>query len=245
MRILTKKIFSLWFLCLSITSLITSCSTSQYGYPPDGAKLAQTALLPSSQKKLEVIPFIDSRLKDSNSDYFILWLIPPFPYGFGDYEQPEKADFFTSISNFKFDPSKDIARDASTSFEASNLFNQVQYSNSPGKLEADYIMSGEIHSTRYTGRRFSYCSSFLTVIWWTIGAPLGTSYNRISITLYLKDRQGNTVWQYSGDKDDYTVDWMYSPYDDCNMYPELTNAILNEAVMDMYNKALENPKLLN
>jgi len=240
---LKRGFYFLGVLFLSI--ILSGCYSEQFGYPSDGSPMTKAALTPFVNKTVEVLPFKDSRPADSNTNMYVLWLIPPFPYGYGVYERPEKADFFTSISDFKFDPAKDLARAASTSFQLSNIFNNVLYSNAPGDHKADYTMSGEIHSTQYTGRRFSYCSSFFTVIYWTLGAPLGTSYNRVALTVFLKDKSGNVIWQYSGDKDDYTVDWMYNPYDDCSMYPELTNQILNEAVMDLYNRALADPKLLN
>lgn len=229
---------------LFVTCFIASCSSEQFGYPSDGSPMTEVSLTPFVNKTVEVLPFKDSRQHDSNTNMYGLWLVPGFPYGYGIYEQPEKAGFFTSISKFKFDPAKDLARAASTSFQLSNLFTNVLYSNEPGDFKADYTMSGEIHSTQYTGRRFSYCSSFLTVIYWTLGSPLGTSYNRMAFTLFLKDKNGNVLWQYSGDKDDYTVDWMYNPYDDCSKYPLLTNQILNEAVMDLYYKVRANPGIL-
>ena len=225
--------------------LLNGCNSEQYGYPSEGSQMVQTSLTPLTQKRLEVIPFKDSRPLNANSDWFFLWLVPLFPYGFGDYQRPEKADFFTSISDYKFDPSRDLARAVSSSLEQSNIFSQVQYRNSQGKFEADYLLSGEIHSTRYTGRRISYCSSFLTVIWWTLGAPLGTNYNNISFTLTLTSKAGDIVWQYTGEESDYNVDWMYDSHDDCSMYPQLTSRILNKAVMDLYRKTLENPKILD
>lgn len=240
LKISTRFFFGLFFI-----GLLNGCSSDQYGYPPYSAPMTEVSLTPFVNKTVEVLPFKDSRPIDSNTNMYLLWLVPGFPYGYGVYERPEKAGFFTSISSYKFDPSADLARAASTSFQLSNLFKNVIYSNAPGRYDADYTMSGEILSTQYIGRRFSYCSSFLTVIYWTLGAPLGTSYNEISIIVYLKDKNGNIIWQYSGDKNDYTVDWMYNPYDDCSMYPELTNQILNEAVTDLYNKTLSNPKLLN
>lgn len=232
------------FGCLFVSCFIVSCSSEQYGYPPDGLPMTEVSLTPFVNKTVEVLPFKDSRPIDSNSNMYGLWLVPGFPYGYGIYEYPEKAAFFTSISGFKFDPAKDLARAASTSFQLSNLFKNVIYSNAPGDYKADYTMSGEIHSTKYTGRRFSYGISFFTVVYWTLGAPLGTSYNRMSFTVFLKDKSGNIIWQYSGDKDDYTVDWMYNPYDDCSMYPELTNQILNDAVMDFYYKVRANSGIL-
>lgn len=229
---------------LFLSIILSGCYSEQFGYPSDGSPMTEVSLTPFTNKTVEVLPFKDSRPIKSNINMYPLWLVPGFPYGYGVYEHPEKADFFTSISDYKFNPTKDLARAASTSFQLSNLFKNVQYSNTPGDYKADYTMKGEIHSTQYTGRRFSYCSSFLTVIWWTLGVPLGTSYNHVAFMVYLEDKNGEIIWQYAGDREDHTVDWMYNPYDDCSMYPELTNQILNEAVMDLYNKALADPKLL-
>lgn len=238
-----KRVFC-FLSVLLLAFILSGCYSEQFGYPSDGSPMTEVSLTPFVNKTVEVLPFKDSRPIDANTNMYLLWLIPPFPYGFGVYERPEKADFFTSISDYKFDPAKDLARATSTSFQLSNLFKNVIYSNAPGEYKADYTMSGEIHSTQYTGRRFSYCSSFLTVIYWTLGAPLGTSYNRMAFMVYLKDKSGNIIWQYSGDKDDYAVDWMYKAHDDCSMYPDLTNKILNEAVMNLYNEVRANPGML-
>ncbi len=238
------KILCRLFVCAFASCVVSSCTCEQFGYPANGSFMTEVSLIPLIDKTVEVIPFQDYRAVDSNTNMYILWLIPCFPYGYGVYERPEKANFFTSISKYKFDPPADLARAASTSFQLSNLFKNVQYSNIQGEYKADYILSGKIYSTQYTGRRFSYCTSFLNTIFWTLGAPLGTSYNRMAFSVFLKNRNGDIIWQYSGDKNDYVVEWIYDSHDDCSMYPALTNQILNEAIMDLYNNSIANPNLL-
>ena len=241
MRRNNKKFISKFILILTAV-LIAGCRSKSFIYPEIGTlQTKEASLVPLTNKTVVVLPFNDNRPKAENLNLYFLYMLPIAPFGYGKYEYPEKATWFTSISSFDFNPSIDMARAASTNFQNSKLFKDVIFSNTPGEYKSDYTLEGQINSLLYTGRRFSYGTSYFSYILWTLGAPMGTSFNCVSITLCLKDKNQNVLWQYSSEKEDYTVQWMYSPYADCSMYTALTNKALENAVTDLYNKLRTNP----
>jgi hypothetical protein len=239
-----KKIISKLILILTAV-LIAGCRSKSFIYPEIGTlQTKEASLVPFTNKTVVVLPFNDNRPKDENFNLYFLYIIPIAPFGYGKYEYPEKATWFTSISSFNFNPSIDLARAASTNFQNSKLFKDVIFSNTPGEYKSDYTLEGQINSLLYTGRRFSYGTSYLSYILWTLGAPMGTSFNCVSITFCLKDKNKNILWQYSSGKEDYIVQWMYRPYNDCGMYTELTNKAIEDAITDLYNKIRKNSDFL-
>jgi hypothetical protein len=239
-----KKIISKLILILSIV-LIAGCRSKSFTYPEIGTlQTKEASLVPFTNKTVVVLPFNDNRPKIENLNLYFLYMIPIAPFGYGKYEYPEKATWFTSIGSFDFNPSIDVARAASTNFQNSKLFKDVIFSNTPGEYKSDYTLEGEINSLLYTGRRFSYGTSYFSYILWTLGAPMGTSFNCVSITLYLKDKNQNILWQYSSEEEDYKVQWIYKPYNDCSMYAELTNKAMKDAITNLYNKIRNNPAFL-
>lgn len=239
-----RKIISKFILVLTAV-LIAGCRSKSFIYPEIGTlQTKEASLVPFTNKTVVVLPFNDNRPKDENFNLYFLYMLPIAPFGYGKYEYPEKATWFTSISSFSFNPAIDLARAASTNFQNSKLFKDVIFSNTPGEYKSDYTLEGQINSLLYTGRRFSYGTSYLSYILWTLGAPMGTSFNCVSITLYLKDKNQNILWQCSSEKEDYIVQWMYRPYADCYMYANLTNKAIEDAITDLYNKIRKNPDFL-
>ena len=235
-----KKIILMFVLIISM-GIIAGCRSKSFTYPEIGTLQTKEASLVSFTNKTDVVlPFNDNRPKIENLNLYFLYMLPIAPFGYGKYEYPEKATWFTSIDSFDFNPSIDMARAASMNFQNSKLFKDVVFSNIPGEYKSDYTLEGQINSLLYTGRRFSYGTSYFSYILWTLGAPMGTSFNCVSITLCLKDKNQNILWQYSPEKEDYIVQWMYSPYDDCSMYARLTNKAMEDAITDLYNKIRNN-----
>lgn len=235
-----KKIISTLIL-ITFMIIIAGCRSKSFIYPEIGTlQTKEASLVPFTNKTVVVLPFNDNRPKVDNFNLYFLYMIPISPFGYGKYEYPEKATWFTSIDSFDFSPSIDMARAASTNFQNSKLFKDVFFSNALGEYKSDYTLEGKINSLLYTGRRFSYGTSYFSYILWTLGAPMGTSFNRVSITFYLKDKNQNILWQYSSEKKDYIVQWMYSPYDDCNMYARLINKVMEDAITNLYNKIRNN-----
>lgn len=236
MKLNNKKIMLKLMIVISVV-IIAGCSSERFTYPEIGMlQTKETSLIPLTNKTVVVLPFNDNRPKIENFNLYFLYMIPIALFGYGKYEYPEKAMWFTSINSFDFNPSIDLARATSTNFQNSKLFKDVIFSNTPGEYKSDYTLEGQINSLIYTGRRFSYGMSYFSYILWALGAPMGTSFNCVSITLYLKDKNQNILWQYSSEKEHYKVQWMYCPYADCSMYAELTNKAIEESIMNLYNK---------
>ena len=109
MKLNNKKIMSKLMLVVSVV-IITGCSRERFTYPEIGMlQTKETSLIPLTGKTVVVLPFKDNRPKIENFNLYFLYMIPIVPFGYGKYECPETAAWFTSISSFDFNPSIDLA----------------------------------------------------------------------------------------------------------------------------------------
>lgn len=195
---------------------------------------ASTAML---DKKIIVLPFTDCRPESDDFAMLFLFAIPLCPYGYADYQYPEIAKSFATVHSFQFNPPEDLAKVFVAKLNKSAIFNNVEFSFSADKTQADYFLTGTINSLEYQGKRFSYCLSYAGAVFWLLGAPVATSSNRLAITLFLKDKDNKIVWQYTFDKKDDMTQWIYNKiFSDCNMYSVLADQAANEAILDMASK---------
>ena len=80
---------------------------------------------------------------------------------------------------------------------------------------------------------------------WALGAPSGTSLNRLSLHLKLKSKAGKTLWEHSFEREDYITQWVYARRgEDAKLYAPLMREAMNEAIGDLAAKLKGNPDLL-
>lgn len=233
-----KNALTLSVLSVLVTVLLSGCgATAKFVYPDDIHNLTRLQATPVYSQTVAVLPFDDSRANSNNSGSIYLFLVPLFPYGYYDNNRPDAARSFVSIDEFNFNPSEDLAKAAAMSLRRSNLFKDAFFTFGGEKSQADYVLSGNIISTEYKGRIFSYGLTFVGPIFWLFGAPEGTSTNKLALNFTLRDKQNNLVWEYTTDKSDYIVQWIYyrKGYD-AQMYSKLMEQAMNEAILDLSNK---------
>ncbi len=217
--------------------LIGGCTTPSpsFEYPPAFPPLVKAKDKPLTDKTLAVAEFQDCRGKCNDLDPIYLYLIPLCPFGYFEYDRPENGEWFMSIDKFEFNPSADLARAAVVSMQASNLFAGVSASKAKDVTEADYLLKGAVLSTYYRGRAFSYGLTFEGAWLWILGAPAGTSLNRLGFVLWLVERKtGKVVWTYGFEQEEYLTQWLYFRTGrDVSMFSTLMAEGMNGAVLEL------------
>lgn len=237
MKTLVKKII---FLSIPVFALflVAGCgSTAKFIYPDNIRNLVRLQETPIHNLTIAVLPFDDSRANDNSSSTMYLYLVPLVPYGWICYQRPDAARNFLSIDAYNFTASEDLAKAAAMSLRRSNLFKTAFFTFGGEAVKADYVLTGNIIFTEYKGREFSYGLSIFGEIFWFFGAPAGTSTNKLALTFMLKDNTDRVIWEYTSEKSDYIVQWIYAGMGyDAKMYAPLMEQIMNEAVLDLSKK---------
>ncbi|OGV56889.1 MAG: hypothetical protein A2017_05120 [Lentisphaerae bacterium GWF2_44_16] len=234
-----NKIKFIFFLIL--ISFISGCgTTAKFVYPSNHKNIARFSLNPKYNSTIAVLPFEELRKDNNTSGTYYLYLIPLMPYGYMTYDRPDAARMFVSINQFDFDVSEDMAKAAATSIRRSGLFKDVFFTFGGEKDKADYILTGEIYSTYYKGRIFSYGLSIFGSLFWFLGFPSGTSSNELIFKLQLKSiAENKIIWEYTCSKDDYIVQGLYyGSGRDVKAYTTLMEDCMNNALSDL-NKSLQ------
>lgn len=182
-----------------------------------------------------VVPFAEKRgeLKSYGSVY--KYLIPLVPYGTIRYERPDEAKMFNIQNEFEFNMSENLLDILITAARDSSLFGEVILTPTPSSSKVDVILSGDIHSTLYEGKTYSYGISFLGPALWCFGLPAGSSHKRLSIELYLKQIDtGEVIWSYNLDKEKTIVQGLYRNWGkDVNSFASLMQEGVEEAIVSL------------
>ena len=223
----------------------TNVATFDYNAAPGSITVFQEAGR-SGKKTVAVLPFMDQRSsgildpdKIGERGSLYLGFLPLMPFGYLIKSEPEKSDDFVSLGRFHFDPANDLANAAMVSLKASNLFAGVTRSGNLQQAQTDYIWRGKLLSTAYRGNMYSYCITyFFSHVFWIIGVPSGTSWNRLAVQFELIDRKsGQAVWRYDFNREDSITHWLYARVGkDCSMYALLMKLAMNQALRDLSAK---------
>jgi len=226
--------------------LLASCaSTAKFIYPDKTELIPEASSIPPSVQKVAVLPFEDFRSDDNTTATMSLYYVPLCPYGYVECERPETGSRFTTVESFAFTPSEDLAKAAASSLRRSHLFSDAFFTFGGDSSNADLILEGKVLSTYYKGRMFSYGVSIYSCYLWILGAPYGTSLNRLSVQLTLKSKSGRTLWEFTSTHEDYLVQWMYARRgQDMKFYSSLMRQTMTEAITDLSLKLKANPNLL-
>ena len=237
-----KKIF--FFLAFPL--LLSGCgTTAKFVYPANSRELTEISTIPVYNKKIAVMPFDDCRNDENQSGTLFLYLIPLSPFGWIEYQRPDAASMFVSIANYEFTPSEDLAKAAAVSLRRSNLFEDAFFTYGGEKAMADFVLEGRIESTYYKGRIFTYGLSLDGPVLWFIGAPAGTSLNRLTLKLTLRNKMKKIIWEYTFNREDYIIQWLYYRMGyDAKLYPRIMQQCMNEAIQDLAKHLKNNPELL-
>ena len=238
-----KKMFMMLIALAMLLSIVGCGSTGKFVYPAQMSSLIQVDSKPVLHKSVAILPFDDYR-SDENSTMFAMYLIPLVPFGWAEYERPEAANAFLSILAYEITPSEDLAKATAVSLRHSNLFENTFFTLGGEKEKADYILTGKIKEMKYQGKIFSYGLSYYGPLFWFLGAPAGTSENKLALELTLKDKSGKIIWDWAMTKEDWIVQWLYYRMGhDCRMFTYMYQNGMNDAIGSLAQKIKEHPEL--
>lgn len=184
---------------------------------------------------LAVTPLLEKRgnLKSYGSVY--KYLLPLVPYGTIRYERPDQAKMFNTPHEFEFNMSENLVKLLVDEVRRSALFDSVVLTPTPLESKADLILSGDIHSTLYEGKTYSYGLSFLGPALWCLGLPAGSSHKKLTIGLYIKKKDtGEQIWSYSINKEKTVIQGLYHNWGkDVNSFAALMEEGVKDAIADM------------
>lgn len=228
-------------LCVSIVGCGT---TAKFVYPADGRNLTSFSDGPAYQKKVAVTPFEDMRGDKNRSGTLFFYLVPLMPFGWCNYDRPDAARMFLTISEFQCDVSEDLAKAAAFSLRRSGLFQDAFFTFGGDKDKADFLLEAELFSAHYKGTLYSYGVSILCPYLWFFGLPSGSSYNEVAMTMKLIDLStGRPVWEKKYDVNRKTIQGLYYNWgDDARAYSGLMQEIMNDAIKDM-NRELQRKQI--
>lgn len=232
-----KKIAGL----LLAVSLCGCGTTGKFVYPSNQKQLIKLSDSPKYNCSVAVLPFEEMRKDDNTIGTAFLGYIPLFPYGYVTFDRPDAArGGFVSIDEFDFNVSEDLAKAAATSLRRCGLFKNVFFTYGGEKDKAELTLTGEVYSTLYIGRGFTYGLSIAGPLFWLFGAPCGSSTDELNFKLSLKrNSDGKLLWEYTFQESDYIVQGLYYNMGrDVKNYVTLTEKAMNLAVRDI-DKALQ------
>ena len=238
----TKKIaHTISILCLA---LVTGCGTTgKFVYPAKMTTLFRVGEDRMTDKIVAVLPFDDYR-SDDNSSWYLMYLIPFSPFGWGDYERPDAASMFPSILTYDMTPTEDLGKATAVSLRQSRMFKDSFFTMGGEKDKADFIWHGQIKEMRYRGKMITYGLSVYGPLLWTIGFPASTSENVLSIEFQLKNKHGKVLWEYATERSDWIVQWLYYRMGhDCKAFASIYQNVMNDALSDLANKMNKTPEM--
>ncbi|OGV35173.1 MAG: hypothetical protein A2020_11565 [Lentisphaerae bacterium GWF2_45_14] len=223
--------------------VITLCgcgTTSKFVYPSNQKELVKLSDSPKYDCAVAVLPFEEMRKDDNTIGTLFLYYIPLVPYGYVTYDRPDAARSFVSVNEFDFNVTDDLARASVTSLRRSGLFKDVFFTYGGERDKSELTLTGEVYSTMYKGRVFSYGLSIVAPIFWLLGVPYGTSTDELIFKLCLKrNSDGKILWEYSYSGSEYIVQGLYYNMGrDVRNYVILMETAMNEAAKDI-DKSLQ------
>src|SRR4030095_15672898 len=100
------------------------------------------------------------------------------PFGSMTLETPEGVQMHVNSGLWQFRPADDIARAVAQEMENARIFRETFAGNRAS--EADYVLLGEITSTKYEGKIISYGLSAYGPLLWLFGFPSGHTANELT-----------------------------------------------------------------
>lgn len=151
---------------------------------------------------------------------------------------------FITVAEFDFTPAEDLPKSAALSLRKSGLFKDAFFSYGGDKESADFVLYGEIRSTKYLGHIWTYGLSSFGSLFWLFGAPIGNSECELALVLTLK-KNDQIIWEYTFERSNKIWQgYYYYLGHDTIAYSELIQAAMNEAIVDMAKHFRKHPELL-
>lgn len=211
-------------LALFALLLMTGCMTQRvWTYKADPPVKTK----PLVNKSVAVTPLADDRENINYNKIFFMY-IPLLPYGWMDLNTPEGGQMHVTSGLWLFKPTEDIAKAIAEEINNSGIFKEAFFTNRAS--EAELNLRGNLKSTYYNGKLFSYGLSIYGADLWFIGFPAGSYKNDLEISLELVEYStGKILWAETYKRDYSKVSWIYVPGADF-YYDQLLKEIMKEVI---------------
>ena len=212
---------------LLLVAALTGCASSRsWSYTPE----PRSTTAPLANVSVIVLPFEDRRPKE-NSNLIFIYLIPLVPFGWMDFETPEGPQMHINSGLWQFRPADDFARAVAQEVDNTRIFRETFVGNRAS--EADYVLLGEITSTKYEGKIITYGLSVYGPLLWFIGFPSGFTSNRLTLNLKLaKTPSSPAIWTHTISGETSAVSWIYALQPDFT-YDQLLKTGLRDAITSL------------
>jgi len=225
-----KKILMLLILGIFAALIFSGCSTQRvWTYKVD----PYVKTVPLVNKSVAVPPLADSR-ENVNNNLIALMYIPIMPYGWMNLNTPEGGQMHIASGLWLFRPPEDIAKGVAEEINNSGIFKEAFFTNRAS--EGDLILKGNLKSTYYNGKLFSYCLSVFAGDLWLIGFPAGSYENNLEISFELVEPPSwRVLWNGTYKREYSKVFWIYAPGADF-YYDQLLKDIMKEVIQSLKSK---------
>lgn len=194
---------------------------------------------PLINKTVAVTPLADKR-ENINKNLVALAYVPIMPFGWMDLNTPEGVQAHITSGVWLFRPPEDFSKAIAEEVNNSGIFKEVFFTNRPS--EGELHLKGDLKSTYYHGKIFTYCLSFYGIYLWFIGFPAGSAENNLEISLQLVESStGNIIWEDTYKKHYSKTSWIYAMQPDF-YYDGLLKEVMKEAIPSLKNKLINYPK---
>ncbi|MCJ7546193.1 MAG: PEGA domain-containing protein [Deltaproteobacteria bacterium] len=222
-----KKRVVIIVLGIAALLIMTGCASQRvWTYTADPSVKTE----PLVNKSVAVTPLADKR-ENVNHSMIGLMYIPVMPFGWMTLNTPEGGQQHITSGLWLFRPAEDIAKGIAEEINNSGIFKEAFFTNRAS--EGELNLRGNLTSTYYHGKLFSYCISSYGVYLWLIGFPAGSYKNNLEISFELvESSSGKILWSETYKKDFGKVFWMYAPGADFR-YDQLLKDIMRDAIQSL------------
>lgn len=180
-----------------------------------------------------MLPFLDQR-PNANKNRIAFYAVPVVPgFGWANYGAPEGAQVHVFSGLWlNFNPKEDFPKALAQELSTANTFKESYFDFKKG--DADYVISGQILSTKYHGSLISYGLSVYGPLLWFVGLPCGTVSNDLALRLTCAEQATGKILVSR----DYAappyrrVGWIYVMPNDFN-YSELLQNVNQQFLKDI------------
>jgi len=219
-----------------LAATLTGCANIRsWSYSPEPRRGTD----PIANVSVIVLPFEDQRPKE-NSNFLFMYFIPLMPFGWMTYDTPEGVQMHANSGLWQFRPADDLARAVAQEVDNARIFRETFVGSRAS--EADYVLLGEMVSTRYDAKIITYGLSVYGPLLWLFGLPASVTSNDLTLNLKLaKTPSGVPIWTHTIRAEASATSWIYALQPDFT-YDQLLKQGLREAMASLANAARTLPK---
>lgn len=236
------------FLTLLLVGLFVfhGCSAppKRWYYPPDPpGKLLDYHVSAPLPAKVAMLPLVDQRGRERRRNYWRA-LIPIVPYGEAVYDRPE--DVARPLDLLSIDPPHDFAQAIAREIDHAKVFSSMNFAADGNPGHADFVLTGVLHSSRWSRRVTTYGLSIAGIVFWALGLPAGQTTTAVAVDLSMSPQSdpSRSVWQFRMEfEEKHLFAAYYGNKDILDNYPSAVQEAMKSALQHLVTVAKERPQV--